>query len=100
PPISAPHSFPTRRSSDLDGAGVGRLAAHQRPQAGPGADHVVKAKLYPGEVLVGSVEDVLHVLTLDPHVFGPAGVVGVRRAQVSEDRKSTRLNSSHVKSSY
>src|SRR5690349_23076878 len=36
----------------------------------------------------------------DLHALDPAGVVGVEPAAVRGDRKSTRLNSSHVEISY
>src|SRR5690606_42136780 len=78
------HSFPTRRSSDL-GAVRGQLVG---ARLGPA----------PRRVLVGLVAD--HT---PPRVRRQRG----RRARpadpdlaVAEDRKSTRLNSSHVKISY
>src|SRR5207253_8602281 len=91
----APHSFPTRRSSDLPGLerrpprwvekrvgasslprtrlllGVARIQTSVQPARGPPAPERVRAKARPRE---------------DP------GAV--------QDRKSTRLNSSHVAISY
>src|SRR5690606_42107478 len=75
------HPFPTRRSSDLDGVTEGHRAAADvhllRLDAGElGAGH-----RHAGERLVDLPE------------IDVAGLQG-------EDRKSTRLNSSHVKISY
>src|SRR5690606_39352557 len=71
-----PHSFPTRRSSDL----VHHLAAYHHMR------HKCKKRNGDQQVLVDLTE-----------------YYGRNRAQmtlISEDRKSTRLNSSHVKISY
>src|SRR5690606_41976098 len=86
-----PHSFPTRRSSDLDH--LQRLAA--------GGDEV---EHQPPTLAAG--EGVLaRVGQADPAASGAQGRHGVLQARpmlldVPEDRKSTRLNSSHVKISY
>src|SRR5690606_41334081 len=85
----APAPFPTRRSSDLGGLG-GRPAltpAGGSSGLGGGRDQLVLAlvRLAPDAVVArvhASVEVAGGVHTLD------------------EDRKSTRLNSSHVKISY
>src|SRR5207249_5787522 len=97
PPLSALHSFPTRRSSDLD-----RLRRW---------DHTTANKFYalshcavkllprrraPGACAIlrlrdGSLEALLR---RDPDRRG------VRVAGTDRDRKSTRLNSSHVSISY
>src|SRR5690606_41953520 len=73
------HSFPTRRSSDLAQvraiAGIGGEDVHRRPQVLLRREH---RELHPRRVVV--IEELIQ-----------AG----RR-----DRKSTRLNSSHVKISY
>src|SRR5690606_41161409 len=88
--LHAPPSFPTRRSSDLrsrpqhvvdDGDDVGQALA----RAGPGRQHVAPATL-------GSPDGV-DLVPVERHRLAD-GVV--RRL----DRKSTRLNSSHVKISY
>src|SRR5204862_6548234 len=76
----ARHSFPTRRSSDL----------HQRGQH----DHRLAAVL-----AQDARGDRLLALRLDRHF----AVRAVLRAELDEqqpDRKSTRLNSSHVEISY
>src|SRR5690606_41651834 len=76
------HSFPTRRSSDLGGRGsLGGHAAHPRERLArsTGPDRAQR----------------------DP---GRQGAASIRSAgsdpQARRDRKSTRLNSSHVKISY
>src|SRR5690625_7089790 len=71
------HSFPTRRSSDLLGA-VEELLEHHRSA---GEDH--GAAVGEGGLAVGG----------DHHPLAGGETVGL-------DRKSTRLNSSHVASSY
>src|SRR5690606_42038193 len=73
------HSFPTRRSSDL--------AEH----ALDGAD---------GHLFGVGAEDGFDGFGFDGVVFARAGAVGGDVVDVSGDRKSTRLNSSHVKISY
>src|SRR5690606_41037904 len=80
-----PPSFPTRRSSDLS------LLRRQQEPAGPRRD---AGRLAPGRTRRrGSVARVLP----QPHGGGPDWrAVGANRL----DRKSTRLNSSHVKISY
>src|SRR5690606_41073481 len=82
------HSFPTRRSSDLVRAGHGRAHRHARLSARP-----------PGtsEALAGPPGQGLHdvpPLGLEPRTCG------LRVRCSAKDRKSTRLNSSHVKISY
>src|SRR5690606_41822169 len=69
------HSFPTRRSSDLD-------------------EVVAVGAAIQGGVLSGEVTDVL-LLDVTPLNLGIETLGGVMT-----DRKSTRLNSSHVKISY
>src|SRR5436305_4697176 len=75
------HSFPTRRSSDLDGA---ETAARIRELSGGGADVVVDASGFP-ETFLPSIDALRDGGTL---------------IEVGADRKSTRLNSSHVRISY
>src|SRR5207249_11620267 len=77
------HSFPTRRSSDLIGAMAFGTASVPRVDriVGPGNAYVAEAKLAVSrEVAIDSPA-------------GPSEVLVV-------DRKSTRLNSSHVSISY
>src|SRR5690606_41258723 len=76
-------SFPTRRSSDLAEReveqGAGDVAAEDEPAGG---EQLVEAAAHP--------------------VLGQAGLGGDLRGggAAAQDRKSTRLNSSHVKISY
>src|SRR5690606_40811655 len=89
------HSFPTRRSSDLDKAGLaeaiaavratrsmdeldGWLPAHASAHLRSGAEMTARFRRYPGAISNG-----LRIA-----------------ADCALDRKSTRLNSSHVKISY
>src|SRR5690606_41908270 len=78
--------FPTRRSSDLS-VGVQQLAL-QVEGAALGA---VNGITYDG------VADMGHV---DPDLVGAAGLQAAFQEGEVADRKSTRLNSSHVKISY
>src|SRR5207302_7872190 len=92
-PASRPlHSFPTRRSSDLRAG----MQAGARPMPGPAAGEPSPSWLVAGLLLAVAIpfaqlgraafvnlDDGLYV-TANPYV----------------DRKSTRLNSSHVKISY
>src|SRR5690606_41062461 len=87
---SHPHSFPPRRSSDLENlvddlAGPLKVVAHERGGvAGQPQD--------PGEVLAD----------FDPggHRLRCRAGGGVQPERRALDRKSTRLNSSHVTTSY
>src|SRR5690606_41937834 len=79
--LRVPHSFPTRRSSDLDV--VAELADPHRREL---RVHVV-------EVLLE--RPAAHAVADDVDERQDA-----RAGRVDEDRKSTRLNSSHVKISY
>src|SRR5690606_42157404 len=99
PPHTALHSFPTRRSSDLDD--IGHAAFEDaieplRPAGEHAADHFV------GHFGRGDVEHSLDEPRLDqPLHRPPAGARGMEHQAVAAlDRKSTRLNSSHVKISY
>src|SRR5690606_40149996 len=81
------HSFPTRRSSDLAAA----ARADQRGRApGRGVEGDVLQHRRPGLVAEGDV--------LEADVALQRADRGLR--VVALDRKSTRLNSSHVKISY
>src|SRR5690606_41169790 len=89
------HSFPTRRSSDLheldhqaDGAGDrgGDVADHEAEELRDGAQRVHDAS-GPPALARGEAEHGAELLELLPD-------------EAHRDRKSTRLNSSHVKISY
>src|SRR5699024_12581043 len=88
-----PHSFPTRRSSDLgfDLGGVDVLTA--------GDEHVLEPVDDEEEPILVEVADVTGV---EPAAGGERGRGGRLIVPVGahEDRKSTRLNSSHVSISY
>src|SRR5690606_40767362 len=96
--LSNLHSFPTRRSSDL-GLGLGgRLAALQLLDLG---DRELDLQLVDpllglahGRGL-GRVQD-RNLLVRGDRLLGPLELA----LQIALDRKSTRLNSSHVKISY
>src|SRR5690606_41349676 len=97
-PRAAPPS-PTRRSSDLD------AIEELRPEVAPKLIEHPGLDLAPGSsIKVGSEEDVLrtdvagHYQHCVAEVDHPALRVG--QPAVIKDRKSTRLNSSHVKISY
>src|SRR5699024_12788442 len=77
------HSFPTRRSSDLENPTYLKL----RPVQDSKLDRLVAPLLCPGEEIVQTFQSVRD------------GVVFTTR-RVIADRKSTRLNSSHVSISY
>src|SRR5690606_41949936 len=76
------HSFPTRRSSDL-----------RRPRRAAGGRRI-SGRI---DVIVVPHAAILARVAAEHADFRQ---VGRHIAQVPEDRKSTRLNSSHVKSSY
>src|SRR5690606_41794505 len=78
------HSFPTRRSSDL----------YALDQHLNGAPHPLLVLLAADPIL--HLDQVIDALSLD--VFGH--LLLKARGRRAEDRKSTRLNSSHVKISY
>src|SRR5207249_11148045 len=91
------HSFPTRRSSDLKGAHGGAFGrgeeaaidpAHDEKEEGGHRPHVLERQqaLAPARALAGRTRGGI----APGHVLDGA----------AEDRKSTRLNSSHVSISY
>src|SRR5690606_39787840 len=92
------HSFPTRRSSDLQVPALGN-EIRDRMGMGHGGDILFyngpRIQLG-GHIMAGGPYD-FHtpfkggMIGLGPHKGGKEGMVDV------EDRKSTRLNSSHVK---
>src|SRR5690606_41128746 len=88
-PPRHPHSLPTRRSSDLH--------VHRRV-----ADAGVNvARLLEGKQLAGVLRIAEHVRRRLINRYGPAAGGRIwHLPAVDRDRKSTRLNSSHVKSSY
>src|SRR5690606_41309088 len=86
PPRALP-SFPTRRSSDLGGPGVDR-AVLARPDAGAAGGVAALQRRQRRERLVDGVHR------------ADAADAGVVLGAARQDRKSTRLNSSHVKISY
>src|SRR5690606_41171599 len=81
-----PHSFPTRRSSDLV-TDHDRDAAEQTGGAGHTVGSIREQFVAAIEAAFAQVEDI------------GAGIA-VEHVQPHLDRKSTRLNSSHVKISY
>src|SRR5690606_41936143 len=85
------HSFPTRRSSDLSrGLRRGLVADRQPPvRSDEMAGIAVRIALQVILVLRLGFPEVTHRLDLRHHLARPEA-----------DRKSTRLNSSHVKISY
>src|SRR5690606_41821521 len=85
------HSFPTRRSSDLHLPALEPALDLQDPRAGGDPDHRAARRLT--LVFRGSRRQAC----LDPvgHARSP-----IRGGPRLRDRKSTRLNSSHVKISY
>src|SRR5205807_7840240 len=81
------HPFPTRRSSDLPRRRHLQRRGQVRPQLKP-----VHA---PGGIALG------HLLVDDPAARGhPLDVARGNRSAIPQDRKSTRLNSSHLVISY
>src|SRR5690606_41911431 len=88
-----PHSFPTRRPSDLELVGVP-----------PFEDHLVTAGITHRDALGLDLRDVVD--PVHAHAAGRGTGLPVEYATVVDadgfetDRKSTRLNSSHVKISY
>src|SRR5690606_40804834 len=89
-PLRPLHSFPTRRSSDL----VFRQAAQGLAR--------VQGKSRSGDLGAGN-QTARYARTTDRIRYGDSrGATrgGIARHQSALDRKSTRLNSSHVKISY
>src|SRR5699024_12287424 len=90
-----PHTFPTRRSSDLSEALVINAVIKQCP-----GEFV---EPLPG-LLGGEGTDPLGALGAEPVGVGAEFQRGLARVDLAEgsllDRKSTRLNSSHVSISY
>src|SRR5690606_41480308 len=91
--LSDLHSFPTRRSSDLSPAPLLRLVV---PLALFFLGQVLPARL---GLATGAAGGGSAAGTAGAFLFG-RGCFGDGRWRWLGDRKSTRLNSSHVKSSY
>src|SRR5690606_41843281 len=91
----APHSFPTRRSSDL--------RRTNRPPTRDHTSHKRRLRLIaahrPGFDLTLEVVVTWHAQS-SPPTRGAPTLGGVTSEHRDRDRKSTRLNSSHVKISY
>src|SRR5690606_41340726 len=100
PPPLRPPSFPTRRSSDLfAAAGMGdlldRLQALENEESIEGAP---KDVIGVRPVLMARIQ---YAAITTEGLLRHAVFKGLREASLSvQDRKSTRLNSSHVKISY
>src|SRR5207249_11964826 len=90
PPL---HSFPTRRSSDLDDGALGVSKPHRLRELGR---HRLERDADPAALHPPAVDE-LRGDALD-HVGGDREADAL--ATWSRDRKSTRLNSSHVSISY
>src|SRR5207249_11019718 len=90
-----PHSFPTRRSSDLDAIDPAADVFAGQPIDGLEDlyEHVVGDVFRPGAVAAAEA----HAQVV--HLVAVTGVDGCR-VEYGRDRKSTRLNSSHVSISY
>src|SRR5207302_11212293 len=95
-----PHSFPTRRSSDLIGMPVGGICAGQLYLLGDG--RLAYWQIFNHPDFTGYGDNCYRT-------FAPAAPVAQgftlkvkpeKGEQQLRDRKSTRLNSSHVKISY
>src|SRR5207244_11965983 len=94
-PLPHPHSFPTRRSSDLRRLGRGPRNIHWRLAERVGGAAARSA-------LEESTGAAIRSALREPAAGAAGRIVGCRRAaQTGEpDRKSTRLNSSHQIISY
>src|SRR5690606_41761427 len=86
------HAFPTRRSSDL---GVGQATLYRRF---PRREDLIAACFAPA--LAEYATAVAEALAAPDPWEGFRGFVAHACAMQAADRKSTRLNSSHVKISY
>src|SRR5690606_41679492 len=93
-----PAPSPTRRSSDLAGHTILKLALADQPDASPDAQAfsraVLRAMENPEQVTAR-----LFSIRSGPLLGLAEAAEGVAKLS-GEDRKSTRLNSSHVKISY
>src|SRR5207249_9808627 len=92
------HAFPTRRSSDLFQQLTWRMAISLTPKSGKQVVGVVEMK---GHTDVDNVAKV--VVITNPEITGtyfPSLDPATKEKTEQLDRKSTRLNSSHVSISY
>src|SRR5699024_12727256 len=97
PPHSPPPSFPTRRSSDLT------AAAHRKILTLPPAAAFCSEELYTFSNTRGTERmKVGRKVAMTSSRVAVSGTcpMGTPAQMVSTDRKSTRLNSSHVSISY
>src|SRR5690606_42158659 len=92
-----PHSFPTRRSSDLDGSAI-----HESTQALVRSDAVSSGLVYRVDARTLRSQRSGAPECQRETAGSNTGEIGCRHGNSSyvPDRKSTRLNSSHVKISY
>src|SRR5690606_41796874 len=93
------HSFPTRRSSDLLEIDVGL----HRGGFQPGEAFIAaleKISRSPWLSLSGLMGYEAHIGKIPALLGGPDAALNATRQRYAADRKSTRLNSSHVKISY
>src|SRR5690606_39630115 len=89
-------SFPTRRSSDLTARAAKTRVQTQMGNQGHSSNDARLINEYIQSGAIGTVTEV-HVWTNRPLSHWPQGIP---RPAPLPDRKSTRLNSSHVKISY
>src|SRR5207253_9288393 len=91
-PPAALHSFPTRRSSDLEPGLLAEQLGHDPPGLQAAGQRVAVLAVV-GEQVVARLQG--------GHQADDGGLLAeVEMAVAAEDRKSTRLNSSHVAISY
>src|SRR5690606_41795247 len=97
--IRDPLSFPTRRSSDLERAAAGNAGAgNDKAPLDSGALRTLSG----GEGGIRTLDTVSRIHAFQACSFNHSDTSPdpVRGVHPVEDRKSTRLNSSHVKISY
>src|SRR5205814_3058275 len=94
------HSFPTRRSSDLDAC---RMIITPRRSLALALVAATAVTWFHHVTMAGAATAEVHIRSVDVHAFPQvtvtASITG-RGVSASEDRKSTRLNSSHLGISY
>src|SRR5690606_41600501 len=94
------HSFPTRRSSDL----LFKIFAPQYEQDVRTAEaniEIAKANVSSAEMEVKRIKPLVEKGIISEYELQTAEYnLASRKATLAQDRKSTRLNSSHVKISY
>src|SRR5690606_39527464 len=93
------HSFPTRRSSDLYFSDVARINGMRAPDPiEVPADEPIRLRIVNIQVDFGLTVQMLRDTV--PVSWTPVAKDGAELPAERKDRKSTRLNSSHVKISY